>query len=86
VNKRTHLDNLEVLKNVVYILTNHHRIVSVLSIQVFPLVAFGIRFHLMLDVMKVLLELLLCDIPLKKKRKGDRERLTGMLDAMMSEK
>jgi hypothetical protein len=40
----------------------------------------------MLDVMKVLLELLLCDIPLKKKRKGDRERLTGMLDAMMSEK
>jgi hypothetical protein len=32
------LDNLEVLKNVVYLLANHHRIVSVLSIQVFPLV------------------------------------------------
>ena len=60
---RTHLDSLEVLKDVVYILTNHHRVVSVLRIKVFPLGAFGVHSHLMLDVMKVLLKLLLRNIP-----------------------
>jgi hypothetical protein len=53
--KRANLDNLEVVKYLSNVFADHHVIIGILSIQVFPVRTIGVCFNITPDDLEVFL-------------------------------